>query len=191
MKINLIQNIPITRRFFSLWVTLIALVLGSLSGLAVWGYLEQRVQLAQVNKRISVILPQEAKVRAKVKEKEEFTADHRAVLDYQKTVGQLKSENMDWDQALSIMESAMSAEGRLFNVQVKGQTLKGMAAFSTLDSISYFQSQMKKSSSIYNFAIDSVEEASAMKDVKIKPETAKVVRFHFTFKSLAPEEGGR
>ncbi|SEN34233.1 hypothetical protein [Lihuaxuella thermophila] len=190
MRVNLMPPIPAGRRFFSWWVSLIVLILSSLVIFGVWVYREQSRQTAGLGKQIAAYLPEESKIRAKVKEREEFTADHRAVLDYQKTVQNLRSENMDWDQALGLMESALPAEGRIFNVQVKGRKLEAMAAFSSLDGIAYFQDQMKKSASVKDFVIESVEEAGAVREVQIKPDTAKVIRFHFYFKNLASGVGG-
>lgn len=182
MRVNLLPAVPLARRYFPLWVGLILFILVSVSTGAGSLYYLQVKELKKLDTQIKEYLPQEGKIRAQLKEKEQFLQDHRAVLDYEKTVSRFRSENMDWDQAITAMESALTAEGRIFNIQVKENRLEAMAAFGSLDSVSYFQSQMKKNSAVQQFTIDSIEDAASVKEVKIQPVTAKVVRFHFLYR---------
>ncbi|TCS96507.1 hypothetical protein [Hazenella coriacea] len=181
MKLNLMPRIPWAKRFFGWWLCFILMIWLGLIVAVVWFYQVQSTQLTQLDLRMKQLLPQETKAKAEMKERETFYKNHRAVLDYQQTVQALKSDSLDWSQAIAAMESATSAEGRLFNLKVQGNRLEAMAAFSTMDHAAYFQSQMKKNTFIQNFTIDKVEEATVVKEVEIKPATAKVVHFHFIY----------
>lgn len=186
-KINLMPRIPLAKRLFGWWIFLIIMIWLGMIAMVVWGYQVQMKQLTQLNSQIKQLLPQETTAKAELKEKELFYNNHRAVIDYHQTVQTIKSDNLDWSQAIAAMESASSAEGRLFNIKVEGNRLEGMAAFTTMDHVAYFQSQMKKNTFIHSFTIDKVEEATVVKEVEIKPATAKVVHFHFEYQPQIPK----
>ncbi|SFJ42005.1 PilN domain-containing protein [Thermoflavimicrobium dichotomicum] len=188
MKINLMEPAPPFRRYYHWWVSGIILFHVLLMIGAGWLYWEQSSQIKRLEKQIQFLEPMEKDIRKKVEQEQKFRKQHGAVLDYKQAVEKLQSENVDWDLALQAVESALTPEAKIFNLKAKEHTLSGMAVFISEQNISIFEGKMKQSPYVKQFVMDSVEKASNVKEVRIKPETATVVRFHFTFNPVKVEK---
>ena len=127
---------------------------------------------------MALLLPIEKETKEKVKKEEAFRQQYKVELEYKESVEKLQIKKMEWDRILRSLELALTPEARLFNLKADGDTLSGMAVFASEKNASQFEQRM--SQAVKNFRVDALEKASTVQEVRIKPATALVMRFHFT-----------
>ncbi|MBD1371782.1 hypothetical protein IC620_05340 [Hazenella sp. IB182357] len=182
MKINLMPPISPVRRYYSWWIGLIILLFSLLLLACGYLYYQQLKEMKSINQQLNALKSE--RDRAKPLENEYMASKktNQAVLDYQATAERMRSQNAEWDIALSTIESASTPESRLFEIDVQGDQFYGVAAFHSIAGIQSFENNMKNNKRIKGFTIDNIVEASQLQELKIMPDTAKVVQFHFVFK---------
>ncbi|MCS1351439.1 hypothetical protein [Mechercharimyces sp. CAU 1602] len=188
MRIDLMPPIPLARRWYKLWISLIVLFLATILVLSGWIYYKQMVAIQEVEAENKVIEADYKVVREIVNDEEMITSDPSYL--YGERVEQLMKERIDWTEGLELIDSALPSGANLFQLQVVENELKGWAAFHSYSDAASFTEKMKLNNTVTSFSLEAVESAEVYKHLKLDPEDVKIVRFHFRFQPLIDELQG-
>lgn len=183
MRINLMPSIPISRRYYPLWVGLIILFLLSLVAASIWIWKYQQDAIVQMRKKVTQLAPMESEINRKVKIQER----HAAVLAFQEAADHLRKERIPWETGMEVLDKALPPGAQVFNLRVQGNRLEGMGAFSTLEGVALFTERIKKDEQVESFFLDGVDQGDAASKLKVEPQSTNVVYFHLTLRAPVQE----